>query len=716
MSTTYAAATAPFAGDRGAPVPTAEAAHARLIAARLPLFSACWVGIGIPWLMFHVSGGRLDQWAALAHVAVLSAGFAVATRVARHNPDRAYGRWVTVAACVLAIASASALLASMHGSGEVLGFSHLLLCLGSSLMFAWGWQAAAVLAGASLLAWWVVAPQLQLFLSIEELWAGCIAGSLVSLAAAEMSARSVRTLWHGRQAEYAARAELEASRDAYRDLAENARDQIWLSDLEGRILYVNEASARFHRVPVSDLIGQSMFDMITDHAQNPDATRTLSRLVRGETLPPLLFQVTPRSGDAEAQWHEVLVSVVYGPDGRVTGLRGISRDASERVRAAEKLRESEERFRGAFSATSVGLSITDTRGRALQLNDAICTMLGYTREELAEMTIDDVTHPEDRAATNAERQRLLTGEQRSFAIEKRFIRRDGGVVWGAISVSVLRDVQGVPEAFIALVQDITERRLADDALRQSHHELRQSHHELRESREKLRRLARQQTTIREEERKRLGLDLHDDVCQELVGMAIMVEALRGRLAPMSESAAAEFARIARVANGLGDHLRMLAHELRPVQLGDLGLAGSLRSLCGGLSTDATSIEALFPTAVPRFDEQMEVDLYRVAQEALTNAIRHAGASHIELMFAVEKEFLRLEVCDDGRGFVIPEGGDGFGLFSMEERALALGGHLHVWSTPGEGTTIRLTCPVQSQQIDDREDAPPEPWSVPMAGR
>ncbi len=689
-------------------MPTVAVARARLIAARLPLFSLCWIGVGIPWLLFHVRDGRLDPWAALAHTAVMAGGFGAAILVARRHPDSPYGRWATVAACLLGVASASALLASMHGSGEVLGFSHLLLCLGSALMFAWGWQAASVLAGGALFAWWVVEPWLQLFLPIEELWVGCVAGSLVSLALAETSARSFRTLWHGRQAEHAARTELEASRDAYRDLAENARDQIWLSDLDGRILYVNAASARFHRVPVSALIGQSMFDMITDHARNPDATEILCGIVRGETLPPLLFQVRPRSGDAEAQWHEVLVSAVHGPDGRVTGLRGISRDASERVYAAERLRESEERFRGAFAATSVGLTITDTAGRALQLNDAICAMLGYSRDELSAMTIDAVTHPDDRAATNAERHRLLTGAQRSFALEKRFIRRDGQVVWGAISVSPLRDVDGTPVAFIALVQDITERRLADDALRQSHREL-------RESREKLRRLARQQTTIREEERKRLGLDLHDDVCQELVGMSIMVEALRRRLGPISEADAADFARIARVANGLGDHLRLLAHELRPVQLGDLGLEGSLRSLAGGLSTDTSAIEVLFSTGVPRFEEQTEVGIYRIAQEALTNAMRHAGASHIELLLAVEGDVVRLEVCDDGCGFVLPEGGDGFGLFSMEERALSLGGHLHVWSSPGTGTTIRMTCPVHSGRVADHEAAAPVASPAPMAG-
>jgi signal transduction histidine kinase len=110
----------------------------------------------------------------------------------------------------------------------------------------------------------------------------------------------------------------------------------------------------------------------------------------------------------------------------------------------------------------------------------------------------------------------------------------------------------------------------------------------------------------------------------------------------------------------------------------------------------TPVSAVFPTRIPRLGEVIEIGVYRIAQEALTNAVRHAGAGAIRLTLAVHDErALTLEVTDDGCGFV-PEGrrgSDALGLVGMEERALALGGRLELRSAPWQGTTVRLTCPV-----------------------
>lgn len=688
---------------------TPERDHAQRIAAGLPVLAALWLGHDAVWGLLRVLSGKAAPSTYAFHLAVVALGFAVAILVARRNPTAPYVRWVALAACLLAASAVALTEARIHGSGEVVRGSHSFLCLMASLLFAWGWAAALALVVGSSVAFRVVQSQLQFFLPPQDLWVAYGTASLIAIGLAESASRWFRALWHRRQAERGALVELEASHDAYRDLAENARDLIWLLDLEGRIVYANEAVGRYHGLPPAEVVALSLLPMVTDHPQNPDLRVVIDRVVRGETLPPLLFQVAPRPGYRDVQWHEVLVSAVRDPDGTVTGIRGVSRDVSERVQAEEQLRASEERFRGAFAASSVGLAITDCVGRALQVNAALCTMLGRTHAELMTVTIDDVTHPEDRATTNRERQRLLTGERSSFAIETRFIRRDGRVMWGLINVSALRDARGAPVALIGLVQDVTERRLADDALRRSHAEL---HH----NREKLRRLARRQTVIREQERKRLGLDLHDDVCQDLVGMAIMIESLRRRLEPVSAGDAAELARIGQIASDLGERLRLLAHEMRPVQLGDLGLEGSLRSLGNSLSTDACAIDVRFPTPIPHLDEEIEVGVYRIVQEALTNAIRHARARRIEIVLAVKRDLVQLDVRDTGRGFAITESSEGMGLLSMEERALAFGGRLGVTSEPGAGTTVSLTCPLRGDAAAGGGDERPDVRPAMGAGR
>ena len=139
-----------------------------------------------------------------------------------------------------------------------------------------------------------------------------------------------------------------------------------------------------------------------------------------------------------------------------------------------------------------------------------------------------------------------------------------------------------------------------------------------------------------------------------------------------------------------EHLRLLAGELRPMLLHDLGLEGSLRSLALGLSNDTITIEAVLPTRVPRLEETAEVTVYRIAQEALANALRHAHARTVTLELATDQGRLRLEVRDDGCGFdPAHRRTTALELLSMEERALALGGRLAVTSVPSEGTTIVL---------------------------
>jgi two-component system sensor histidine kinase UhpB len=129
-------------------------------------------------------------------------------------------------------------------------------------------------------------------------------------------------------------------------------------------------------------------------------------------------------------------------------------------------------------------------------------------------------------------------------------------------------------------------------------------------------------------------------------------------------------------------------------LNDLGLEGSLRSLTLGLSNDATRIQTSFATRVPRLEESAEVAVYRIAQEALTNALRHARARTVTVELAIDLGRLRLEIRDDGCGFdPSRRRTSALGLLSMEERALALGGRLQVTAVPSQGTTIVLECPV-----------------------
>jgi len=194
----------------------------------------------------------------------------------------------------------------------------------------------------------------------------------------------------------------------------------------------------------------------------------------------------------------------------------------------------------------------------------------------------------------------------------------------------------------------------------------------------------------EEERTRIARDLHDEVNQSLTGLLLRLEAAREAAPPELE---AELAETKALANQAMRELLSLARQLRPTALDDLGLtaaiAGQVEQLAHG------EIEAEF-TAEGDFsglDDDTQLVVYRVAQEALSNATRHSGAGHVSVTLRRSGEDdVELEVVDDGRGFAFDESEGGLGLAGMRERALLIGAKLTIESRPGRGTTVRLTVP------------------------
>jgi PAS domain S-box-containing protein len=167
---------------------------------------------------------------------------------------------------------------------------------------------------------------------------------------------------------------------------------------------------------------------------------------------------------------------VYVPtkaqDETVDGWIAVVADVTERHETEQRLRESEERFRVSFYQAAVGIAQTGIDGQWMLLNDRFCEFLGYSREELRGKTFIDITHPDDREASVTAVHKLLASEIASWSTEKRYIRKDGVTVWGRVRVSLVRDQRKRPLYFIAVVEDITERMLAQEKLRESEQRLR----------------------------------------------------------------------------------------------------------------------------------------------------------------------------------------------------------------------------------------------------
>jgi two-component system sensor histidine kinase UhpB len=197
----------------------------------------------------------------------------------------------------------------------------------------------------------------------------------------------------------------------------------------------------------------------------------------------------------------------------------------------------------------------------------------------------------------------------------------------------------------------------------------------------------------EEERARVARDLHDEVNQSLTGLLLRLEAAREAAPPELEP---ELAATKALANQAMRELLSLARQLRPTALDDLGLAaataGQVEQLAHGEIGAGIEIDGDFSD----LGDDAQLVVYRVAQEALSNAARHSGAGEVEVRLRrLDGGGVELTVADDGRGFAFDESEGGLGIAGMRERALLVGGELTIESRPGHGTTVRLTVPTRA---------------------
>jgi two-component system sensor histidine kinase UhpB len=191
----------------------------------------------------------------------------------------------------------------------------------------------------------------------------------------------------------------------------------------------------------------------------------------------------------------------------------------------------------------------------------------------------------------------------------------------------------------------------------------------------------------EEERARVARDLHDEVNQSLTGLLLRLEAVREAAPPELEP---ELAETRSLANQAMRELLSLARQLRPTALDDLGLAAAIAGQVEQLERSGLSAELRVEGDFSGLDDDVQLVVYRVAQEALTNAARHSEARRIAVTLRRSEGAVELEVADDGRGFAFEQSERGLGIGGMRERALLIGAELTIESRPGEGTTVRLS--------------------------
>jgi len=258
---------------------------------------------------------------------------------------------------------------------------------------------------------------------------------------------------------------LENSKALLTSLIDSIPDLIFYKDKQGVYLGCNEAFSKFAGWDKEKMVGHTDYDFFPKEVA--DFFRARDREMLDQGVPRRNEEwVTYPSGKRVLL--DTLKTPYYDPEAHVLGLIGISRDITERKIAEEALKESEERFRAIFEQAAVGVAlINSTTGRFIKVNQKYCDIVGYSPEEMQALTVRDITHPDDLAQDHAHMERLARGEIREFALEKRYVHKEGRIIRVMLTVSSMGTQGGRPDYHIAVVEDVTAAREALEALNKS---------------------------------------------------------------------------------------------------------------------------------------------------------------------------------------------------------------------------------------------------------
>ncbi len=327
-------------------------------------------------------------------------------------------------------------------------------------------------------------------------------------------------------------------------------------------------------------------------------------------------------------------------------------------------------------------------GIILTWNQGAANMYGYTAEEIVGCSISKLIPPDRPDELAAILQRLARGE-RLDRYETARVRKDGQRIDVSLTLSPIRDASGNISGASIIARDTTERNRVEEGRRQSQQQLRA--------------LSAHLQTIREEERSRIARELHDELGQVLTGLKIELSLLEeswSRSTPRDAGTLSEgaFQRMRSLVDGSIQTVRKIATELRPIMLDSLGLSAAVEwqveEFC---KMSGIPCEVSLPEAEMLLDRDTSTTLFRILQESLTNIVRHAKASRASVHLWNENHATVLQVQDNGVGIPaqVIAGPVSFGLLSMKERALMLGGSVDVTSAPGAGTKIVVRVPTRT---------------------
>ncbi len=465
------------------------------------------------------------------------------------------------------------------------------------------------------------------------------------------------------------------SADRLRELVENIKHVFWIisGDLT-EVLYISPAYEAIWGRTCRSLLESPHDRLEAIHADDRSAVERQYREGAAGGDYSVEYRIT--RPDGEIRWVRDRAFPIRDERGKTIRIVGIAEDITRWKQIESELRTSEEHNRLISELTAdyayTGRIEPDGTIVVERQTEGFTRVTGYTHEEMNRLGGWQILfHPDDIAAVEERSQNNLDSER--HVDETRIVTKDGAIRWIRYSSQRFASSPGGRvDRLVGAVQDITERRLAEDRLRD---------------------LSRRLLEVQEQERRHLARELHDEVGQHLTALNLNLEAAAG----LNQAEARRGLEQARaLVKDLAGRIRNLSLQLRPTMLDDLGLVPALLWLFDSW-TARTRIAVQFEHhgLSRRLGHEVETAAYRIIQEALTNVARHAGANDVTVRAWLADDRIHLTVEDRGRGFDAESAlrhGASAGLSGMRERATLLAGELSVESIPERGTRIAAILP------------------------
>jgi len=412
-----------------------------------------------------------------------------------------------------------------------------------------------------------------------------------------------------------------------------------------------------------------------------------------------------RPSDGEVRWIRDTGFPIFREDGHIARVAGVAQDVTTDKKRTQEIERAEERFRLLVEGTpDYAMFLLDLDNKITYWSAGAEKVFGWSSEEAIGQSGELIFTPEDRTKGEVEKEIGIAREQGRAPDRRWHLRKDGSRLWVDGVMRRVDRLDGSIRGFAKICRDATEQQQNEEALRHARDQLEQrvlertadlmaTNNELERTMAQREQLERELLEISERERRRIGQDLHDVVCQELTATALFLKSAGNKA---DDAAAAQsLSEAAEIVNRNVAIARDLARGFQPTVLGAGGLPAALRTLCKE-ANERRGIHCTLklPRAIRLRDEGLALNLFRIAQEAMRNAISHSGGDEIVMCIERERDVIRLVIEDNGKGFKPRKTSKGLGMHIMRYRANVLNGTLRIDPRPKGGTRVVCEVPVK----------------------